>query len=110
MAAAREIVDRFMEAASRQRLAPGELTVRGFGGRGRARSTVRGWELRRDGTIALGEDGKVYRMTADLGLLDRFRAVAPEEIDPPLVIGAGGRDGDSIELAVALDRVLPGWR
>lgn len=99
-----------MEAARKAGLAPEDLTVRGFGGKGRARSAIRGWELRRDGTIALGEDGRMYRMTADLGLLDRFRAVMPEAIDPPLVIGAGGRDGDSVELAVALDRVLPGWR
>lgn len=99
-----------MEVVRARGLAPAELTVRGFGGKGRARSSVRGWELRRDGKIALGEDGKVYRMTRDLGLLDRFRAVTPEEIDPPMVIGAGGRDGDSIELAIALDRLLPGWR
>lgn len=110
MAAARAIIDRFMEAAERAKLAPGELTVRGFGGRGRAKSTIRGWELRRDGTIALGEDGRIYRLTADLSILDRFRSVTPEEIEPPLVIGAGGRDGDSVELEIALDRVLPGWR
>jgi hypothetical protein len=31
--------------------------------------------------------------------------VVPEPSDPPLVLGAGGKDGESVDLREALDRV-----
>jgi hypothetical protein len=36
--------------------------------------------------------------------------VTPAPSDPPLVLGKGGRDGESIDLADALARVLSGDR
>lgn len=109
-----DAAQRMLDAFTREALAAGlptqQFVVKGFGGRGRARTNVSGWLLRRDGTIGLGVDGRMYRLTADLGLLDRFRTFEPEQIDPPRVIGAGGRDGDSIPLETALDRLLPAWR
>jgi hypothetical protein len=32
--------------------------------------------------------------------------VRPEPSDPPLVLGAGGKDGESLDLDVAIARVL----
>jgi hypothetical protein len=49
-------------------------------------------------------------LTAPLSVLDRLRGVQLTPTPPPLVIGAGGKDGDSIELVAALERLLPGWR
>ncbi|HHW82704.1 MAG TPA: hypothetical protein GX743_02610 [Actinomycetales bacterium] len=108
--AAQRMLDQFTQAALAADLPTEVFVVRGFGGRGRARTEVEGWLLRRDGTIGLGTDGRMYRLTQDLSLLDRFRTVSPEAIDPPRVIGAGGRDGDSIALETVLDRLLPGWK
>ncbi|MDO5496179.1 MAG: hypothetical protein Q4G64_10720 [bacterium] len=108
--AAQRMLDEFTTAALDAGLPTERFVVRGFGGRGQARTDVQGWLLRRDGTIGLGTDGRLYRLTSDLSLLDRFRTVSPEAIDPPRVIGAGGRDGDSISLETALERLLPGWR
>ena len=91
---ARAILAEFTKVA-RERLPAERLVVQGYGGRGRATSDVEGWYLRLDKTV---------------GLLDRVRGVTLRPTPPPLVIGAGGKDGDSIELVAALDRLLPGWR
>lgn len=100
----------FVAAARGARLEPEPLVIRGYGGRGTARTPLRGWYLRTDRTAAVSDDGGFYVLTAPLTLLDRLRGVLPEPKRPPLVLGAGGKDGDSIELAVALERLLPGWR
>lgn len=106
---ARAILAEFTKVA-RERLPAERLVVQGYGGRGRATSDVEGWYLRLDKTVGLGTDGEFYVLTAPLGLLDRVRGVTLRPTPPPLVIGAGGKDGDSIELVAALDRLLPGWR
>ena len=91
--------------------APVDLIVQGYGGVGEARTNLRGWYLRNNRTCALGTDGKFYVLIAPLS---RFRPsfmkvpVAPTR--PPMIIGEGGKDGDTIELAEALERVLPGWK
>src|SRR5690606_36276655 len=73
-------------------------------------SDVEGWYLRLDKTVGLGTDGEFYVLTAPLGLLDRVRGATLRPTPPPLVIGAGGKAGDSIAPVAALDRLLPGWR
>ncbi|RPF20491.1 hypothetical protein [Myceligenerans xiligouense] len=100
----------FVAAARDADLAAEPLVVRGYGGRGTARTPLRGWYLRTDRTAAVSDDGGFYVLTAPLTLLDRIRGVRPEPKRPPLVLGAGGKDGDSIDLAMALDRLLPGWQ
>lgn len=97
-------------AVARDRLPAERLVVQGYGGRGTAKSDVEGWYLRLDRTIGLSTEGEFYVLTAPLSGLDRIRGVHLEPTPPPLVIGAGGKDGDSIELVAALDRLLPGWR
>lgn len=97
----------FVARARAAGLEPEPLVVRGYGGRGTARTPLRGWYLRTDRTAAVSDDGGFYVLTAPLTLLDRFRGVRPEPTRPPLVLGAGGKDGDSIELASALARLLP---
>ncbi|MBL0888672.1 hypothetical protein [Myceligenerans indicum] len=109
-ARAEAMLARFVTEAREAGLAPEPLVMRGYGGRGTARTPLRGWYLRTDRTAAVSDDGAFYVMTAPLSLLDRLRGVRPEPRRPPLVLGAGGKDGDSIELSAALDRLLPGRR
>jgi hypothetical protein len=51
-------------------------------------------------------DGEFYVLTAPSSLTARFRGVTPVPSDPPLVLGAGGKDGESLDLVQALDRAL----
>ena len=99
----------FARAAADAGLPPEPLQVRGYGGRGTARTPIRGWYLRNDRTAAVSTGGDFYVLTAPLSVVDRLRGVRPEPQKPPLVLGAGGKDGDSIELSAALDRLLPDW-
>ncbi|ACQ79587.1 conserved hypothetical protein [Beutenbergia cavernae DSM 12333] len=96
----------FVDDARAAGLAPQRLEVRGYGGRGRASSDVEGWYLRADRTAGVGTDGAFYVLTAPLSLVDRVRGVRLRPSAPPLVLGAGGKDGESIDLRDALARLL----
>jgi hypothetical protein len=100
----------FADAARAAGLTPEPLLVRGYGGRGTARTPLRGWYLRVDRSAGVSTDGDFYVLTAPLGLLDRVRGTRPEPSRPPLTLGAGGKDGESLPLAEALERLLPGWQ
>jgi hypothetical protein len=75
-------------------------------GRRSYRTPLRGWYLRRDGRVGVSTDAQYYVLVQAGGLLGTLRGVQPSPSDPPLVIGAGGRDGESIDLADAIARVL----
>lgn len=107
---AEALLREFVAAARDAGLPAESLQVQGYGGRGTARTSLRGWYLRVDRTSGISTDGDFYVLTAPIGLLDRVRGVRPEPRRPPLLLGAGGKDGDSISLADALERLLPGWR
>jgi hypothetical protein len=109
-ARAEALLEAFVDVARRVGLEPEPLRVRGYGGRGEARTPLRGWYLRVDRSAAVSTDAEFYVLTAPLSVVDRVRGVRPRPQRPPLVLGAGGKDGESIELGQALDRVLPGWR
>jgi hypothetical protein len=109
-ARAEEMLRDFVAVARTARLAPEDLLVQGYGGRGNARTGLKGWYLRVDRTLGVSTDGGFYVLTAPIGLLDRVRGTRLEPRRPPLVLGAGGKDGESVPLADALDRLLPGWR
>ncbi|MFI6427847.1 hypothetical protein [Promicromonospora sp. NPDC050880] len=106
-----EAMLRQFTAAARTAGLPAEaLLVRGYGGRGTARTPLRGWYLRVDRSAGVSTDGDFYVLTAPLGLLDRVRGMRPAPSRPPLTLGAGGKDGESVPLADALERLLPGWQ
>ncbi len=108
-ARAQQMLDDFVAAARSTGLPTERLRVQGYGGRGSASSNVVGWYVRVDRSMGVGEDGGLYVLTAPLGMLDRLRGVTLKPTPPPLVLGAGGRDGDSIDLVDALRRLLPEW-
>ncbi len=103
-----ELLVRFAAAARAAGLASVPLRVQGYRG-GTARTDRSGWYLRQDRSAGVGTDGEFYVLTAPLTAWDRLRGVTLVPAEAPLVLGAGGRDGDSVDLATALDRLLPGW-
>jgi hypothetical protein len=107
---AEQLLAEFLPVVTEHGPDPVALEVQGYGGHGRARTKLRGWYLRNNRTVALGTDGYFYVLIAPLSLVDRVRGVVPRPTRPPIVIGEGGKDGDSIALTDALERVLPNWR
>lgn len=103
---ARELIRDFLTEATRRGIAPEPLRAQGYGGRGSYRTGVDGWYLRRDRTVAIGADGEFYVLTVPASVSARWRGVEVVPQDPPLVIGAGGKDGESLDLPIALARVL----
>src|SRR5699024_7103382 len=106
---ARRLLVAFADVA-REHLPAHPLRVLGYGGRGSARSGLSGWYLRGDRTSGLSTDGDFYVLPAPLPLRERFAGIELTPTPPPMVLGAGGKDGESIDLPEALERLLPGWR
>jgi hypothetical protein len=66
------------------------------------RTGLVGWYLTRDGSLAVTTDGGFYVLVVPSSLLGRVRGVTLQPADPPLQVGAGARDGESIALDVLL--------
>lgn len=107
-ARARALIEEFLGSVRAGGPPAVPLHVRSYDGRARYRTPLQGWYLRRDETVGIDTDGAFYVLTAPSSLAARFRGVQPAPQDPPLVIGAGGKDGESIDMADALRRVLGG--
>ncbi|HEY0118659.1 MAG TPA: hypothetical protein VGC04_07765 [Cellulomonas sp.] len=105
-AQARELLRGLVERAETAGPAPEPLVVRSFDGRHTYRTALRGWYLRQDRSVAVDTDGEFYVLRAPSSLAALWRGVRPQPSDPPLVLGAGGKDGESLDLEVAIARVL----
>ena len=97
------LVRDFVERATRLGLAPEELTARPWSGRGRYRTGVVGWFIRRDRSIGVGTDGGYYVLVVPSVPLGRWRTVPVAPTPPPLEVGRGARDGEAQTLARLLE-------
>ena len=100
-AQARRLVADFAAQAIARGLRPAALTARGYSGRGRYRTGLRGWYLRAG--VAVGTDGEFYLLTVPDSVRGRLTGVAVRPAQPRLVIGEGARDGERIALSELLD-------
>lgn len=105
-AKAQVLVDRFVERAQQAGLAPEELTARPWSGGGRYRTGVVGWYLKPDRSIGVGVDGSYYVLVVAPVRFGRWRRVALEATPPPLQVGRGARDGESVALEELLEMRL----
>ena len=105
-AKAQVLVDRFVERATQAGLPTEELTARPWSGRGRYRTGVVGWFLRRNGSVGVGTDGKFYVLNVAPVPLGRWRRMTIEPSPPPLVVGRGGGDGETFALDELLEKRL----
>lgn len=97
-AKAQILIDQFVRDAAAAGIAPHPLRAILFNGAS-AKTDKLGWYLRRNQTLAIGHDGSYYVLTVPGGLRERFRGVTLQPSPPPLIVGKGGRDGESGELS-----------
>lgn len=102
-AKAQVLVDRFVERATAAGVPTEELTARPWSGRGRYRTGVTGWYLRQNRSIGVGVDGSYYVLVVAPERFGRWRTVHVAPTPPPLQVGKGARDGESVALDVLLD-------
>ena len=95
---AQKLIDEFVAAARAKGMAPHALRATLYGGQS-VKSDKVGWYIRKNQSIAIGEDGGYYVLTVPGGLRERFTGVKLTPSAPPLVIGRGGKDGESGDLA-----------
>ncbi|WP_061961800.1 hypothetical protein [Demequina flava] len=105
---AEALVAQFVDDANAAGIEPTDLSARSYDGKTRYRTNVRGWYLKRDRAIGVGTDGKFYILSAPKSLKGRFSGVTLEPSPPPLEVGKGGRDGESMPMADALAKRLAG--
>ncbi len=105
-AKAQVLLDRFVARATLEALPTEELTARPWSGRGRYRTGVVGWYLRHDRSVGVGQDGSYYLLVVPPRRFGRWRTVPAEPSPPPLQVGRGARDGESVALDALLEMRL----
>jgi hypothetical protein len=105
---ARELVAEFVREAGERGLPTSRLTARAYNGRTSYRTGLRGWYLRADRSLAVGTDGELYLLSVPASLRARLTGATVPPQQPRLVVGEGGRDGESIPLRTLLRARLDG--
>ncbi len=75
----------------------------------RVKTDRKGWYLNKAHTLAVAPDGSYYQLVTAGSALARFTGVKVQPSPPTLVIGRGGRDGETGDLADFLARALDGF-
>jgi hypothetical protein len=96
----------FVRHAAERGLPPQPLSARTFDGRSTYRTRVKGWYLKSNRSVAVGEDAGYYVLSVPSSLQSRFRGASIEPSVPRLIVGAGGGDGETVPLARLLDQRL----
>lgn len=106
--AAQEQLDVFVARLRELGIPPEPLQATLLNG-ARVRSDRDGWYLNRARTLAIAPDGSYYQLVTTGSVLARFSGVKLQPSPPTLVIGRGGRDGETGDLADFLARALAGY-
>lgn len=107
-AQARELVSGFVQEALRRGIRTRALRARAYSGGATYRTGLRGWYLMRQGNLAVDTDANYHVLTVPPSLLARVRGVTLVPEDPPLAVGRGARDGESMPLEMLLRLRLDG--
>ncbi|MEU8022941.1 hypothetical protein AB0B88_12035 [Micromonospora haikouensis] len=105
-ARAAEIVAWFVAEATRRGLPTTRLHARSYDGRARYRTRLIGWYVDRVQSRAVDTAGRWYLLTVPASLHSLFLGADPSPAPAPLIVGEGGRDGESIPLRELLARRL----
>lgn len=100
------LLKEFVAQAQAQGIEPERLYARTYDGRSRYRTKTYGWYLKRDRSVAVDADGRFYILAVPASLTSMLRGAPLTPSEPPLILGKGGRDGQSIALTEAIDKRL----
>jgi hypothetical protein len=100
------LLDAFVRRATERGIPPHPLSARTFDGRATYRTHVRGWYLKSNRSVAVGEGGEYYVLTVPASLRARLTGADLSPSTPRLIVGAGGGDGETVPLAQLLDQRL----
>lgn len=103
--AAQRLIDDFLVKVRAAGIQPVGLRAKLLSG-AEVKTDKSGWYLRKNHSLAIGVDGGYYQLTVSGTALDRIRGIRLAASPPPLVVGRGGRDGESGDLADFLARIL----
>jgi hypothetical protein len=96
----------FVRRATERGLSPVVLRARAFDGHATYRTRLRGWYLKANRSVAVGEDGLFYVLSVPSSLRARFSGADVSPSTPRLIVGAGGGDGETMPLEQLLQRRL----
>ena len=96
---ARRLITAFVATARERGIAPEQLVARSYSNGATYSTKLRGWYIRSDRTLAVGDDGQYYVLTVPGGWRTRLTGASVAPSPPPLVVGIGARDGESRALA-----------
>jgi hypothetical protein len=95
---AQKLIDEFLAAAKARGISPHPLRATLYSGQSVKTDKI-GWYIRKNESVAVGEDGSYYVLAVPGGLRERLTGVKLKASPPPLVVGRGGKDGDTGDLA-----------
>lgn len=96
----------FVSEAQARGLQPEAIMARSYSGRSTFKTNLVGWYLRTNESAAVDTDGNFYLLSVESSLKARFQGVTVQPSPPPLILGYGGRDGESMDLKKALSMIL----
>ncbi len=103
--AAQVLIDEFVATAAARGLRPEPLRALLMDGT-RVKSDQVGWYLNKGQTLAIAPDGRFFKLLTTGGRFARFTGVKLSPSMPPMVVGRGGRDGETGDLKDFLERAL----
>lgn len=102
---AQVLIDAFLVDAAAAGLTPGPLRAVLYSGQS-VKTDKTGWYLRKNQSLAIGDDGSYYVLTVPGGFRERISGVKLTPTPPPLIVGKGGRDGETGDLTEFLRALL----
>ncbi|QNE16824.1 hypothetical protein F1D05_01560 [Kribbella qitaiheensis] len=100
---ARGLLADFIEKLHAAGIEPQKLRAPVVGSGASYKTGITGWYLRRNKSLGIDTDGNFYILGVPAGLKARLVGVRILPSDPPLVIGQGARDGESLPLKRLLE-------
>ncbi|AYY11696.1 hypothetical protein EF847_02090 [Actinobacteria bacterium YIM 96077] len=98
-AQARKLLAEFVDELVRLGIPPSRLRARVPERRVTYRTGISGWYLRRNRSLGVDVHGAFYVLDTPWSLRSRLFGADVSPSDPPLTVGAGARDGESMPLA-----------